>query len=110
MKTTKTMFARFFAVSLIALALAVPTLAQAGRGHHHGHHRHGHHHDHGHRHHHHNHHLNGYMMYNQPRIQYRSYYPQPSYNYYPTPVYVQPSMIGGSISYGGGGTTFMIGF
>jgi len=101
MKTTKTMFARFFAVSLIALTLATPTLVQAGRGHHHGHH-------HGHRHH--NHHLNGYMMYNQPRIQYRSYYPQPSYNYYPAPVYVQPSMIGGGINYGGGGAAFVIGF
>ncbi|HQU97603.1 MAG TPA: hypothetical protein PLV19_01695 [Nitrosomonas sp.] len=102
MKTTKTTFAHFFAVSLIALTLITPTLAQAGRGHHHGHH-------HGHRHHHHhNHHLNGYMMYNQPRIQYRSYYPQPSYNYYPAPVYVQPPMLGGSINYGG--ASFVIGF
>ena len=105
MKTTKTKFVCVFATLLLAFVLAAPTLAQAGRGHHH----HGHHEHHqGHRHHghHHSHHLNGYMMYNQPRIQYRSYYPQPSYNYYPVPIYIQPSMLGISA----GGATFMIGF
>lgn len=102
MKTTKITSARVFATLLLAFVLAAPTLVQAGRGHHHHGHQ-GHRHHHGHNH---NHHLNGYMMYNQPqpRIQYRSYYPQPSYNYYPAPVYIQPSMLGT------GGTTFVIGF
>ena len=109
MKTTKTTFARVFATLLLAFVLAAPTLAQAGRGHHHhGHHEHhqGHRHHSHHHGHHHSHHLNGYMMYNQPRIQYRSYYPQPSYNYYPAPIYIQPSMLGIST----GCATFMIGF
>ena len=65
-------------MTLLAMALALSTLAEAGRGHH-RHHHHGHHHHHG-----------GYaLIYNQPYGYYNWPYnvrPGYGYNYYPAPV------------------------
>lgn len=114
METKKSILTSFFLVPVLVSSLAIPTLVQAGRGHHgHGHHHRHHQHHHG-GHHHHGHYINGgyNYIYGQPRVYYRSYYPQPryNYNYYSAPAYgygLSPQMMMGI---GTGHAGIVIGF
>ncbi|BBL34032.1 hypothetical protein Nstercoris_00261 [Nitrosomonas stercoris] len=79
---------------LLAVGLAMPSVAHAGKRYsHHQHYKQPKRHVNQHRHHH----VKKYVpvpVYRQPSIYYQQYYPQPQYNYYsPAPVYVVPPQV-----------------